>query len=177
MISLDATQRALSDWGEGRPVPPGDRLTALLSSTSPAATRSSADVAVLVRQALRHSDESRRAIDDRSPRAGSAWLDIPICALFPDDFSWEAFGLLVQRRTSSAARVIALPWRPDWLRDIEDSGVDGGAMGAALVRPEESAPGDPLLEQVDSVIRRYRTPGQKAAVRSALVLPAGARSW
>lgn len=173
MRTLDATQEALAAWGEGRLLVAEDRLTAVLSATPATSQRSSADIAVLLRQTLRNSDESRRGVGDESHRAGTAWLDIPSCEVFPDAFDWEAYGLLVQRRTASTARIIALPWRPDWLGNVDESGVDGGAVGAAMVRPEESTPGDPLLEQVDTVIRRYRTPGQKAAVRSALVLPAG----
>ncbi len=172
MSTLDATQRALAAWAEGRPLVAEDRLAGVLSATPATSRRLSADIAVLLRQILRHSDESRRADGDESPRAGTAWLDVPICRTFPDAFDWGAYGLLVQRRTASTARIIALPWRPHWLSNVDESGVDGAAAGAALVRPEESIPGDPLLEQVDSVIRRYRTPGQKAAIRSALVLPA-----
>src|SRR4051794_11877780 len=131
------------------------------------------DVAVLIRQVLRTSDESRRSEETESPSWATAWLDIPICAAFPSDYEWGIFGLVVQWQGEQSSRISAAPWSPSWLPTQHPGGVDAAVAAAALVRADESLAGDPFLQQIDRHIHEYRTPGQKAAVRSALALPPG----
>jgi ATP-dependent DNA helicase RecQ len=87
----------------------------------------------------------------------------------------SVFGLVSRSAGSQDhLRVSADPWQPSWLGTNWDLGaVDQDLAAGKLCRREESVPGDPFLPLVDSEIVRYRTPGQKAAVRSAMVLPPG----
>jgi superfamily II DNA/RNA helicase len=70
-------------------------------------------------------------------------------------------------------RVTSLPWRPEWLQDIPDEGVDGQVARALKQRGDGAVPGDPFLAQVDNSLTSYKTPGQRSSVRSAVILPAG----
>src|SRR4051812_35123816 len=175
MLDLHAAQEALNAWASGlQPLTPS-RLVAALSEPNLTARSGAADVAVLLRQALRSNDESRRRYpsDDHATLARS-WLEVPFSSPFPATFSWPSYGLLPQRLDDRAVRVSAEPWRPDWLEDVGDGGVDADVSGEVVCRSDESVPGDPFLPTIDAAITRYKTPGQRAAVRSALVLPPGA---
>jgi ATP-dependent DNA helicase RecQ len=170
VIDLHAAQEAINAWATGTIVPTSDRLTAALS-----AGRGAADIAVLVRQALRASDETRGryASDARSAQA-SAWLEVPFSRLFPPSFDWASFGLVSHVLGERAVRLSADPWRPRWVEHVPENGVDGEGAAEALRRTDETVAGDPFLPLIDVEITRYKTPGQRAAVRSAMVLPPGA---
>jgi ATP-dependent DNA helicase RecQ len=71
-------------------------------------------------------------------------------------------------------RLSADPWRPLWLEHVPEGGVDGEVAAEVRQRNDETVSGDPFLQTIDSEITRYKTPGQCAAVRSAMVLPPGA---
>jgi hypothetical protein len=134
-----------------------------------------ADVAVLLRQVLRSSDEKRRShpVGQETGDLQLAQVEVPICAAFGRQFPWRTFGL--EARSTAAGesvRITASPWRPSWLEGT-DAGVDSDAASGVLCRRDESVAGDPFLPLVDATIDRYRTPGQQAAVRSAMVLPPG----
>lgn len=171
-MSLREAQHALNAWGRGEGMAPTTRLAAALARTPASRRRPSADVAVLLRQVLRASDESRRdGLADSGPWA-PAWLDVPTCNVFPAAFEWSRYGLVVHGHFAGSTRISASPWSPAWLPTPDPGGADATAA-ATPVRLDESTAGDPFLEQLDQAIRRYRTPGQRAAVRSALVLSAG----
>ncbi len=172
-MNLNDAQQLLGAWGRSEHIPKETRLAAALAAAPPMRTGPANDVAVLLRHILRANDESRRLQEQDDAPWSPSWLDVPHCKRLPSDFDWEPFGLLVQKRLAQFARVSATPWRPSWLADVPACGVDAAAAAAPLVRREESTPGDPFLVQVDESIRRYRTPGQRAAARSALVLPPG----
>jgi superfamily II DNA/RNA helicase len=56
---------------------------------------------------------------------------------------------------------------------LGDEGADGDVAAEVACRTDDSVPGDPFLSMIDSDITRYKTPGQRAAVRSAMVVPPG----
>lgn len=172
MIDPGTAQQEVLRWHRGESPMSSNRLVSALSSTSPARSSGAPDVAVLLRQVLRADDERRRP-DAPTEAWSSSWLEVPYCRLFPESLDWSAFGLLVQQASAQGVRLSAEPWRPTWLASSGTGGVDGDAVGEVQCRTDETVPGDPFLPRIDSTISRYKTPGQKAAVRSAMILPAG----
>ena len=175
MIDLHLAQAELNAWsGGGAPSAPS-RLAAALASTTPGSTTGAADIAALVRQVVRSNDETRRSHSRQGEDAWArSWIEIPFSNLFPASFEWSSFGLLGQASDDRAIRLAADPWRPAWLADFGEAGADGDIAAELLCRGDESVPGDPFLPTIDASIDRYKSPGQRAAVRSAMALPAGA---
>ena len=170
MSELQLAQEALSAWRIGLPVPGTSRLTAALSNQG-----GGSDIAVLIRQTLRTNDELRRQDNDEMVSSfTAAWLDVPVSHLFPQDFNWTQYGLLPHPIDEHHVRLTADPWRPQWLKNVPRSGVDGEVAAEVLRRTDETVDGDPFLPAIDPLITRYKTPGQRAAVRSAMMLPPGA---
>lgn len=134
-----------------------DAIRGLASSQA-----SSADVAALIRQALRHAQVSGRDLRVTVP-AESPWPTT--------SEEWRRFGLVATQIDGRAFRLSAEPWRPAWLGLVPPDGVDGHPMSERLVRLDESVPGDPFLRDVDSSLESYRTRGQREAVRGALACP------
>jgi ATP-dependent DNA helicase RecQ len=173
MIDLFAAKRHLREWADGSLGPPSDRLSAALSATPPSGERGAGDIAILLRQALRTNDELRPVATDSDTDQVRALVEVPVTSLIPRSFDWGRFGLQAQGgRSPGTVLVSAAPWRPTWLRPTDDP-VDRDVAAELSCRREESTAGDPFLPLVDPNIHRYRTPGQRAAVRSAMVLPSG----
>jgi len=171
-------QHLLRAWPAGQSPEADARLGAALNSTSASGEVGAADVAVLVRQVLRASDEARRthlASSAKESTVQSSWLDVPVTRLLPRDFDWSRFGLISRAADdASMRRISADPWRPRWLDGaLGPVAVDSDVAAELLCRRDESVRGDPFLPRIDLAIERYRTPGQRAAVRSAMVLPPG----
>ena len=138
----------------------------------------SADAAVLLRQVLRCDDVRRNPCEpgrsaDAEARATSAWLDVPHSQSFPPDYRWSDFGLDAQPRRGALTRIRATPWTPRWLDCASVPAVDHDVSDLRMVRRDESVGGDPFLAHIDQDFTTYRTPGQRAAVRSALIAGAG----
>lgn len=139
-----------------------ERLRICLSD---AATGASAlDIAVLLRQALRHEHARREytvapAVAIKHPRllGFSAWASVGIEA----------------RSFPSGLVVSASPWLPKWLDAGDPQGVDARASAEVRCRffDGQKIQGDPLLKSVNR--KFYRSVGQRAAVRAALSTPAG----
>ena len=139
-----------------------ERLRVALSEAPQRA--SGLDLAVLLRQGLRH--EHARRNYTVSP---TILVSHPRFAGFT---GWEFVGLRV---TSSmgGTYVTAIPWLPNWLDGSDEQGVDAFAS-SEVVRREfnlQGCEGDPLLASVGRT--NYRSRGQRAAVRAALSTPAG----
>lgn len=170
MLNLHAAQEALNASQAGGPVSTSGRLSTALSRGAGAA-----DIAVLLRQTLRADDESRRRrTANDHPSIAGAWLDVPFSRLLPPTFNWSLFGLFPHLLHESAVRLNAEPWRPQWLEHIPPDGIDGEVAAEVIRRSDETLAGDPFLTAIDAQITRYKTPGQRAAVRSAMVMPPGA---
>lgn len=174
MIDLHLAQAAVNSWTDGAKPLSSSRLAAAMATIPPTASNGAADIAVLLRQALRHSDESRRVGDGPEPAWARSWIEVPFSRLFPPSFDWASFGLLAQGLSEHGIRLTAEAWRPPWLAGFGDQGVDGDIAAELVCREEESVPGDPFIPVIDSSIDRYKSPGQRAAVRSAMALPPGA---
>lgn len=174
MISPSTAQAMLDAWATGATFAVTSRFAAALRDISPRASTGAADIAVLLRQCLRSDDERRLAsMTDHGPFV-RAWIEVPFCRLFPESFAWSNFGLLAQPRGALVVRLTADAWRPDWLDVPEGTSVDADSTAGVTCRANESVRGDPFLMSIDSDFSTYKTPGQKASVRSAVVLPPGA---
>lgn len=122
------------------------------------------DLAVLLRQALRHEHARRNY-------SVSPTIRVSHPRFFGFD-TWERVGL---RATSASGgnHVTALPWVPNWLANVDDQGVDALAASESVQREFNSkgTEGDPFLTSVGR--NSYRSRGQRAAVRAALSTPPG----
>jgi len=150
------------------------RFGSALSIAGPDASNGAADIAVLLRQCLRADDEHRLASLTDHDAFVRAWLEVPICRMFTQSFEWQRYGLLPQRSSAQRVRITAEPWRPAWLDVPDRMSVDGDSAAGITCRIDESVWGDPFLGEIDKSFSTYKTPGQRASVRSAMVLPSGA---
>jgi ATP-dependent DNA helicase RecQ len=175
VLDLHEAQEAVNVWAAGSTPATGGRFRSVLASTPSSGTAGAPDVAVALRQVIRSSDEVRRQFTlSRDTAWTASWLDVPYCPLLPPSFDWESFGLSPQQLDRHRVRLTAEPWRPAWLDLAHESSVDADTAAELLCRGDESVPGDPFLRLLDQSVTRYKTPGQRAAVRSAMVLPPGA---
>ena len=148
------------DWSATAPAV--DRLRTALSESPMRA--SPLDVAVLLRQALRH--EHARRGHTVSP---AVVIKHPRLLQFSN---WQKVGL--DARVGGEGTIVsALPWAPPWLDAGDPEGVDARAASEARCRffVGQQVAGDPLLKSVGREF--YRSTGQRAAVRTALSTPAG----
>ncbi|WP_279586807.1 protein DpdF [Ilumatobacter fluminis] len=155
----------------GHDAPAADRVCLALQSAM--LGQGLSDAAVLIRQALR-VDDVRRGVSGPSSEGEHtrAWLDVPRGAGALDRVPWHLFGLEVGDQ-GTHVRVRARPWVPDWIDLGRESAVDRDVSDTRVVRREESVRGDPFLSMIDEEFRTYRTPGQRTAVRSALLAEPG----
>ena len=177
MRTVQDVQLLLNRLGADRGIEVSDRIAGALQSAwnGPAG---SADAAVLLRQVLRCDDVRRNADEpaggvDAESRATSAWLDVAHCRSFPPNYPWNDFGLEAHPRNGVSTRIRAAPWMPRWLDCDSVPAVDHDVSDLRVVRRDESIRGDPFLSLIDEDFTTYRTPGQRAAVRSALIASAG----
>ena len=177
MRTVQDVQSLLSRLADGQQIEVSDRISGALQSAS-IEHGGSADAAVLLRQVLR-CDDVRRNVDgpgagvDADVRATSAWFDVPHSRSFPPNYRWSDFGLDADTRNGTSTRIRAAPWTPRWLDCDSGLAVDHDVSDLRVVRRDESVRGDPFLSLIDEDFTTYRTPGQRAAVRSALIASAG----
>ena len=177
MRTVQDVQSQLHQLAAGQRIEVCDRISAALQSASDQ-PGGSADAAVLLRQVLR-CDDVRRNVGgpegcaDAEVGATSNWLDVPHSPSFPSDYRWSDFGLDADTRDGSSTRIRAAPWTPEWLDCASVPAVDHDVSDLRVVRRDESVRGDPFLTLIDEGFTTYRTPGQRAAVRSALIASAG----
>lgn len=134
-----------------------------LALVDPAQAASPLDLAVLLRQALTHEHVRRGAMVSPGVSVSHPRFD---------GFAfWDRVGLRATE-ADQARLVTLLPWKPAWLANVGD-GVEDFAASETTRRAFNMAgcEGDPLLAAVGRT--RYRSRGQRAAVRAALSTPTG----
>ena len=141
---------------------PTERLRRALLKNAP--PTSPLDLAVLVRHVLRAEDE-RRGSRDATIRLRSNCF--PVLA---EPAIWSNVGLQITDATDDGIWLRAEPWRPTWLVGSEVQPVDATVCAASVRRTFHGAAGDPFLSLFDFV--DYRSVGQRAGVRAALLTPA-----
>ncbi|WP_372784828.1 protein DpdF [Phenylobacterium sp.] len=148
-------ERGLDDFTVADPA--GERLRQALADPSASAL----DLAVLLRQLLLLETS-------RSPLERPARCRRPTVRIL-DPASLRAAGL----ESPDGSHLWAAPWRPPWLADPEPE-PDAVAAAAARRRfgaADQGPSPDPFVRPLGYA--RYRSVGQRAAVRAALLTPAG----
>ncbi len=148
-------------------------------------TESSDGVFDRLAQILRHSKAAgrldcpqdamalfRHVLRRQSLRSGQqAQLQVPSGEGWPDRMAWARFGIRAHSEANGHFVIEAKPWRAEWLAD-SDNPVFEDIFAERNVRLEWQRPIDPFLGEA-SGFDRYVSPGQREAVRSALLLPPG----
>jgi ATP-dependent DNA helicase RecQ len=173
LVDLGAVQHALDCWAGGDPVVDSSRLAAALREVEPTSRAGALDLAVLIRQALRSSDAERQhQFVGKGGTVQPAWLTVPAGTCL-DGVDWSDLTVDSRRIGSGRLELIARPWTPTWLSFVPTEGVDGYAAAGVQRRRAENVTPDPFLLEIDTSIENYRTPGQRAALRSAFLMPPG----
>lgn len=120
------------------------------------------DLAALLRHVLR-----RQALQG----SGDAHLRVPLSPDWPSAAEWARFGIQLHSEVAGFGLIHATPYEPEWLPG-SDVPLFEDAFAETMVREDWQRPIDPFLEQV-SGFTHYVSPGQREAVRSALLLPPG----
>ena len=140
-----------------------ERLRQILEASRPGERLASPhDFMALVRHVLR-----RQAHRSGQP----ALLRVPAAAGWPSREAWAEFGVRAHSAAEGRHLVEARPWRPSWLPEA-DLPVFEDVFAEREVRLDWRRPMDPFLAEA-SGFEHYVTPGQREAVRSALLMPAG----
>ncbi|MBL0935968.1 MAG: ATP-dependent DNA helicase RecQ [Rhizobiaceae bacterium] len=140
-----------------------DRLAQILRASQGASRlQSPQDAMALFRHVLRR----------QSLRSGQqAQLRVPSGAGWPDRTEWAGCGIRAHSEANGHFLIEARPWRADWLEE-SDNPVFEDIFAERNVRLDWQRPIDPFLGEA-SGFDSYVSPGQREAVRSAFLLPAG----
>ncbi len=173
MIDLFTAKSQLREWAAGTLREASDRLGAALLVSPASGSRGAADIRDPASPGVADEQRAPRRRGRRRECAGAGHCGGAGHVVVPPDVR---LGQLRPRRFARPGtrhrQGDAASWCPDWLHPSAAS-VDGDVAAELECRREESVDGDPFLPRVDPDIDRYRTPGQRAAVRSAMVLPPG----
>ncbi len=120
------------------------------------------DLLVLLRHVMR-----RHSIKTGTP----ARLRVPAHTAWPDRDRWAMFGIHAQEVGQEQYLLESQPFSPAWFAD-SDRPVFEHAFAERPVRIDWRKPIDPFLAE-GSGFDHYTSPGQREAVRSAFLMPAG----
>lgn len=134
----------------------------LLPSEHSRSVNNARELAPLLRHYL-HREKSRIGQDVQ--------LKVPRTDRWPDLLTWRRHGVHAFPFDADWFLISPLPWSPDWL-DGAVSGVFAAAYGNGSVRAKEHCPADPFFSAATGH-GEYSCPGQREAVRAALLMPAG----
>ena len=162
-VLLDWPSRALHESDAAATSLLGRLRQILEAARSSGSFASQPDLIVLIRQLL-ISRSREGLIETLTVPQGQGW---------PDVATWETYGFHL---TKTGVRFLleANPWRPDWLGATTDlpGDVFEQEHQGSMVRRDARLPMDPFLHEVTG-FEHYVCPGQKEALLSALVMPAG----
>lgn len=140
-----------------------DRLCQILRQSQKAGRLvATDDAAALIRHVLRREAQQR---------SGFASLRVPLTAGWPTSTHWARYGIRLHSEREGFGVVDAHAWEPDWLSEA-DRPVFEDVFAERNVRQNSARPIDPFLGEASGFIE-YVSPGQREAVRSALLLPPG----
>ncbi|MCB9759495.1 MAG: ATP-dependent DNA helicase RecQ [Alphaproteobacteria bacterium] len=170
MAEFSDLVHVLEAWPEA-PIPPSDTasgvgrrlILALEDLHAPEQTSPGAmDLAGLIAHLLRRESLLRGdpGLPLRVPR-GPGW---------PEADQWRANSCDITITSKAHYTLQALPWTPAWLPGSDDPLAD--ALRGARRRETRPKPADPFLQETLG-LNRYLNPGQRAAVRSALLMQPG----
>ena len=122
------------------------------------------DIAALVRHLLRREDELQGGMPQT--------IKVPRTSPFPNREIWRQSGINILREGSDYYLISARPWQPNWLDVSEQYHPDKPVFKEEIRRNYEPVAGDPFLELVD--LNKYRSVGQREAIRAVLTAPESA---
>ncbi len=120
------------------------------------------DIAALIRQAMLRAQLARSEDPELRVPKNSGW---------PSDREWHQFDCDAQPAGPHHYLLRPRPWEPTWL-DPGASTVIEAAIQQIDRRRCRALPSDPLVSECTG-LRQYATPGQRAAVQAAFLIPAG----
>jgi superfamily II DNA or RNA helicase len=120
------------------------------------------DLAPLLRQVLR-----RESLKSGAP----ARIRVPRGEGWPEAEFWRRHGIVSQGLGTAHFLLEAIAWEPDWLAP-SDVPVFDDSIAEMPARHDSGTPMDPFIKEA-SGFDAYKSPGQREAVRSALLMPAG----
>ena len=141
--------------GEDAPVPDDAPPIARPLRAMDDGSASPLDLAVLIRHALRYERGTLRVPATDGMPSADDWASVGVTA------TPSGGGFMVEGR----------PWKPDWLADPGDDGVDAAVAAGQARRRSEEVAGDPFLREFQ--YETYRSTGQRRALRAALGAPRG----
>jgi len=122
------------------------------------------DLAVLLRHVLRNEEYRVPGSSPTFRLSSETW--------WPDDEALAQCGITA-RHVGGLRHITAEPYKPDWLADVPEHGLEFAAAGEAERRPKLQACGDPFLSGFTN-FSSYQSLSQQQAVRGALITPPGA---
>ena len=167
-LDFGGLQDLLSEWPSGKLPPVGsdgvfDRICQVLHHIQfEGGIAAIGDLMPLVRHALR-----RQALQTGNP----ARLRVPAAQGWPSRDRWAAFGVRAQAVGHDQFLIEAIAWTPEWVPPA-DRPLFEDAFAEREVQLDWRRPIDPFLGDA-SGFTHYVSPGQREAVRSALLLPPG----
>ncbi|MBD1826181.1 DEAD/DEAH box helicase [Microcoleus vaginatus GB1-A2] len=135
-------------------------LDALAAAGTPDAP-GKGDIAALVRHVLRREDELQGGMPQT--------LKVPRISSFPNREIWRQSGINVLVEGSDYYLISARPWQQNWLDFSEQYHPDKPVFKEENRRNYQPVAGDPFLELVDR--KKYRSVGQREAIRAVLTAP------
>lgn len=168
VLDFSALQRLFDDFPNAD-IPPAaedgvfERLRQILcDSQAKGRLTHQNDFMALVRHVLRRQSHCTGQPAYLLTGSGAGW---------PTRDEWEGFGMRAQTNGHGRWLIDARPWRPEWVVDT-DRPVFEDVFAEQNVRLDWRRPIDPFLEEA-STFDSYISPGQREAVRSAILLPPG----
>jgi superfamily II DNA or RNA helicase len=120
------------------------------------------DLIPLLRHALRRQELQTQT---------SVRLRVPSTPNWPSRERWADYSIQAVKVSASQFLLEAAPWSPTWLEDADKPAFED-AFAERSVRLDWRRPIDPFLE-IASGFQTYVSPGQREAVRSALLMKPG----
>lgn len=116
---------------------------------------------ILRRQAVREGQDTR--------------IKVPKLPNWPDEAMWRAFGLDVEFQGLDWFRIRSQPWDPDWLNESTERPPLDDTFAERQRRPDVTVLADPFIQvELGTKFSRYTCPGQRMAVRTAILAKEGA---
>lgn len=132
----------------------------LINAINARKMRSPADIACLVRHALRREDQLL---------GGETFIKVPRTFPYPDREIWQKSGIKIVSEGSDYYLVSARAWQPEWLDLADQYPPEASAFKETIRRNYDPVPGDPFLNLVG--LKNYRSAAQREAIRAVLTAP------
>jgi ATP-dependent DNA helicase RecQ len=120
------------------------------------------DIAVLVRQSILRA----HLVFGEEPE-----LRVPKDSAWPDERDWRQFGCDAEVAGADHYLVRPRPWTPSWLDQGAPSVIEA-AISQTPRRQSQPVQSDPLVSEYTG-LGEYISPGQRAAVQAAFLIPSG----